>query len=438
MSLLLFGLLVAAPAQARPDERLDPPEVTHSRGLLSIRVKGVVAPAGEPLVARLRRDERTALEVAVTPDGSGAFSATLLTSRLLMADRYVLEVVRGAGDAALVSRPFQVGSDDDVKAARARLEAWYVAAHGALRELAVGLERRGRYHRALAGRVAPGADAGQTAALHLARFEQALQAWSAALCAARMDLATWDRRLVLPWRPDVGAALLEVVRALEAQADAWHAALARRAAAPTPDDLEAVAGRLIAARGLPATTIETWRPGALAEPPPGAPAGTAVLEGLTFTDGFAPLVDATGFALDVPAGFTALPADQRPTERLLLEGGPTRLIVQVQDLPDARQGDVLADAVETGAFEQYLSYKRLATDRLVDAQGAVTGVRLEFLAQVSPTSEEMVRVTQVSRWPPTGGRVFHLQVVYPPDAAAPAWLERVAASFEASGAEAGR
>lgn len=424
-------LLLALAAPARAEDRLDAPEVTHSRGLLSIRVKGVVREAPAPLVARLRRDDRTALEVAVAPDGEGAFSAALLTSRLLMADRYVLEVGPASG-SPLLSRTFQVGSDDEVAAARARLEAWYVAAHGALRELAVALERRGRYHRALAARVPEGGDAGQNAALHQARFEQALDAWSAALRAARMDLATWGRRLVLPWRPEVGAALLDVVRQLEAQADAWNAALSRRASPPTPDALEAAATKLIAALGLDPATLETWRPGPLAEPPPGAPAGTAALEGLAFTGGFARLVDPTGFALDVPEGLVALAADQRPTERLLLEGGPAKLIVQVQDLPDARAPDVLADAVETGAFEQYLSYKRLATDRLTDAQGVVTGVRLEFLAQVAQTNDQMVRVTQVSRWPAKGGRVFHLQAVYPPDAPAPAWLERVAGSFGAS------
>lgn len=428
----LAPLLVLLAAPARGEERLEAPEVTHSRGLLSIRVKGVVASTDGRLVARLRRDDRTALEVPLTPDGQGAFSATLLTSRLLMADEYVLEVVGSAGPAALLSRTFQVGSDDDVIAARARLQAWYLAAHGAVRELAVALERRGRYHRALAGRVPDGADPNQSAALHQARFEQALEAWSAALRAARMDLATWDRRLVLPWKPEVGAALLDVVRALEAQADAWHAALAGRAPAPPPDALDAAAARLIVALGLPPSTLETWRPGPLADPPPGAPAGTAALDGLTFTGGFAPLVDPTGFSLDVPEGLAALPADQRPTERLLLEGGATKLIVQVQDLPDARVPGVLADAVETGAFEQYLSYKRLSTERLLDAQGVVTGVRLEFLAQPAQTSDQMVRVTQVSRWPAGGGRVFHLQVVYPPDAPPPGWLERAATSFGAT------
>ncbi|MBX3469277.1 MAG: hypothetical protein KF878_20575, partial [Planctomycetes bacterium] len=163
-----------------------------------------------------------------------------------------------------------------------------------------------------------------------------------------------------------------------------------------------------------------------------APAGTAALEGLSFTGGFAPLRDATGFALLVPEGFKALAADQRPTERLVLEQGPTRILVQAQELPDLDGPEAFAVAVETGAFEQYLSYKRLSAERLPGPGGAPggapAGLRLEFLAQVERT-EELVRVTQVSRW--AGPRVFHLLLVRPRDAAAPAWLERVAGSFAA-------
>lgn len=413
---LLLLALAAAPA-ARADDRLEPPAISRSRGLLSISVEGRVASSG-PLVARVRRDGATALDLTVTPDDKGAFRAALLTPRLLLPDHYVLEV-GPPGGAAVVSRPFQVGDDDEVVAARARLEAWYRAAHGALRDLAVGLERRGLFHRALAA---------QDHALHVARFDAAFEGWSAALRAARMDLATWERRLVLPWRPEAGPALLEVVRALEARGAAWRQALTTRGAAPPADALERAAAALVQALGLPSAALEGWRPGPLAAPPAGAPAGTAALEGLSFTGGFASLRDATGFALLVPEGFKALAADQRPTERLVLEQGPTRILVQAQELPDLEGAEAFAVAVETGAFEQYLSYKRLSAERLPGPGGAPAGLRLEFLAQVERT-EELVRVTQVSRW--AGPRVFHLLLVRPRDAAAPAWLERVAGSFAA-------
>lgn len=423
--LIAFALAsLAAPAIAA-DARLDPPEVRRSRGLLAIAARGTLgAAARAPLVARLRRDDATALEVAVAPDATGAFSIDLLTPRLLLPDRYVLEVGPASGQA-LVTCAFQVGSDEEVAAGHARLDAWYRGAHGMLRDLAVALERRGHYHRALLAQDAP---------LHLARFEAAVDGWTAALRAARMDLAVWERRLLLPRRPEVGAALLDVVRVLEARADRWHAALSTRGAPPPDDDLQAAAATLVLALGLERDALEAWRPGRLVTPPaaqPGKAAGTAALDGLQFVGGFAALSDPVGgFHLDVPEGLSAQDADQKPTERLVLDGGAVKLVVQVQDLPDLRDPLAIAAMVETGAWEQYLSYKRLSTERLKDGAGVVTGVRIELLAEVEQTGQ-FVRVTHVSRWPAGGREVVHLQVVRPPLGEAPAWLTRVVASFGA-------
>ncbi|MCO5168422.1 MAG: hypothetical protein M9894_18945 [Planctomycetes bacterium] len=203
---------------------------------------------------------------------------------------------------------------------------------------------------------------------------------------------------------------------------------ARHARGRARPSRSSAAAALARALDLDPAVLDGWRPGPLARPAPGTPAGTAALEGLAFAGGVAPLRDPTGFTLLVPEGFRARPTDVRPAERLLLEQGDTKLIVQVQELPDAGGPEALAAAVETGAFEQYLSYKRLAAERLPGEGGAPAGVRLEFLAQVERT-EALVRVTQVSRW--RGARVFHLLIVRPRDAGAPAWLERVAGSFAA-------
>lgn len=407
-------LLFAAPALAQGE--LAAPEVTRSRGLLAISARGTVKASG-PLVARVRRGDRTALEVPVTPDASGAFAVDLLTPKLLLADRYVLEV--GApGGAALVSRELQVGTDEEVKAARARVGAWYRGAYSTLRDLSANLEQRGAFHRALAE---------QDPDLHQARFEAALDAWWAGLRAARMDLATWQRRLLLPWKPEVGAALGREIDVLAKRADRWRAVVKAQGTIEAPDLLTAM--ELIATLELSSgwhggeTVLDTWRGGDLGTPPAGAPAGTAALDGVRFEGGFGRLVDPVGFAFDVPEGATALPADQKPSERLLLDApGGARLVVQVQDLPDATDEAAVRAAVETGAWEQYLSYKRLSTT------GVESGVRIEFRAQVEQTGQT-VHVVQVSRRAKRPGRVLHLLIVRPPEQAPPAWLERVASSF---------
>lgn len=417
---VLFASL-AGPALAA-DARLDPPEVKRTRGLLAIAARGALgAPTSAPLVARLRRDDATALEVAVAPDATGAFSVDLLTPRLLLPDHYVLEV-GPKGGAPLVTRAFQSGTDAEIAAGHARLDAWYRGAHATLRDLAVALERRGHFHRALLAQDPP---------MHLERFDRAMDGWTVSLRAARMDLAVWERRLLLPRRPEAGAALLAMVRLLEARVALWQGALTTRGPAPNDGALKAAAATLVAALGLSPDALETWAAGPLATPA----AGEKALEGLPFVDGFAAFEDAIGgFRLDVPEGLTPQPADKRPTERLLLLQGPLNLVVQVQDLPDLQAPAAIADMIATGAWEQYLSYKRLSTERLLDASGAVTGVRLELLADVQGTDEEVrsVRVTQVSRWPTTGRRVVHLQVVTQPDAPPPPWLERVVASFGAT------
>lgn len=408
-------LLLALPALA---DGLEEAKLTRSRGLTAITAHGALAapPAGA-LVARLRRDDRVALEAPVELR-DGRVQVELLTAQLLLAGRYVVEV-GPPGAPALLSAPLAVGTDEEAAAAATRLDGWYRAARGTLRDLAAALDRRGRFHLAqLQALAAP-----EEKELHRARFGEFLDAWSAGLRAARMDLATFERRLLLPCRPAAAEALRDVVAALDARALAWKEALARPgAAAPSDAALRAAAGALLAALGLDAATLADWQAGPLAAPPPGSPAGTGVVaaaQGGVYAD-------PAGFRLPLPPGFEALPADQRPEERVILRlpdpagGDAARLLVQVQPLPDATTGEALAAAVEVSAWETFLSYKRLSS------APEAGGVRIEFEA-VEPRGGAKVRVIQWSRWTAKGGQVVHALLVRPAGAPAPAQVEQLVA-----------
>lgn len=401
-SLLLLALACPAGADPGPLERV---QARRARGLLVVTAAGK-ASATAPLVARLRSGERTALETPVTVT-DGGLEVELLTTRALLPGEYVLEVGE-PGKAALLQAPLVVGDAAEAKASAARMDAWYLAAAAALRDLSTSLERRGHYHHALV----------QDDADHRDRFGSFLDGWSASLRAARMDLASLERRLLLPPRPEVKDALLATVAALEAQAEAWLNGMHSRGVAPALDAVQKPAGALVEALAARAADegevrrrLDVWGVGSvrLHVPPAGSPPGTGAYEaaqGGVYADRDA------GFTIALPEGWTAREASYKPEERLVLNSKDeqVRLVVEAQVLPDARAPEQLAAAVETLAWEGYLSYKRLSSAPILEG-GVQVGVQITFEADMATGVARRVRVVQTSRWPATGGRLYHALVV---------------------------
>lgn len=414
LSLLLLAPLAAA-HEPGPLERV---EVRRSRGLLVVTAGAKAVPASTKLVARLRSGDRTALETPVAVTG-GALEVELLTTRALLPGTYTLEVGEPGARPAL-SSPVVIGDAAEAKASAARMDAWYLAAATALRDLSTALERRGAYH---------SAQVEVNGELHRARFESFLEGWSAALRAARMDLASLERRLLLPPRPEVVDALRGMVAALEARAQAWVSGMHSRGAAPPQEGLLGPAGVLLEAlaahaadEGAVRRRLDQWGPGTLWTPPAGSPAGTGAYE--VAKEGVYTDLEAS-FRLELPAGWRALEADRKPEERLRLTSKDEQvsLVVEVQPLPDAVTPEVLAAAVETLAWEGYLSYKRLESAPIVEG-GVQVGVRVTFEADVATGDRTRVHVVQTSRWPtgaePGKGRIYHALVVRHVGAAPPA------------------
>jgi hypothetical protein len=413
-------LVITAPSARAADlaGTLDPPSVTRARGLTTIGVHGKLAAATDrPFVVRLRRatpgpldEDRVALESPpkLEPDGL-AFSAALATPGLLAAGSYTLEVAP-AGDAARSSfaAPLAIGTAEEAAAAERRLVAWYRGAYGTFRDLATGLERRGLYHLALLRRTKD--------EVHRRRFlapGQFLTGWRASLLAARMDLATWERRVVLPSHAQVGKVLLRLVALLEARAKAWDDALTSpdvAVDAATKTALDAAAAELRAAMvALGAETeaalLAEWDVGPLAEPPPGSPAGTEALKGVAFSGGWGVLRDeALGFTLEVPEVAGVAAADQSPNDRVILDVPKRtetttpafRVIVQVRDYP-GHADDELAAALEVNAWEGYSSYERTGGRALSAADGG-PGLRLELDASFIQRADDATGTAGSSGW----------------------------------------
>ncbi len=406
----LLGLVLLAPlAAAHEPGPLERVEVRRSRGLLVVTAGAKAVAPSTKLVARLRSGDRTALETPVVVT-DGALEVELLTTRALLPGTYLLEVGEPGQKPALAAEVV-VGDAAEAKASAARMDAWYLAAAVALRDLSTSLERRGAYHFA---QVKVNGD------LHRARFESFLEGWSAALRAARMDLAGLERRLLLPPRPEVKDALLALVATLEARAEAWTSGLHSRGQPPEPDGLLKPAGVLIAAiaahaedEGAVRRRLDEWGAGPLCHPPAGSPAGAGaydVAKAGVYTD-----LEAS-FRIELPAGWKALEADRKPEERLRLTSPDEQvsLVVEVQPLPDALGPEVLEAAVQTFAWEGYLSYKRLESAPIVE-DGVHVGVRITFEADVATGDRTRVHVVQTSRWPsapsPGKGRIYHALVV---------------------------
>lgn len=416
MNRLALLLAFAAPALAAPGS-LAPPEVQERRGATVITSSGELPPgATGPLVARLRRGERTACEtpLSVGDGGLGPQAATagrveveLLVSGRLLPGRYRLEVAPAAGGEALLATELAVGDEAAVRAAEASQAAWLSAAAGTLRDLTAVLEQYGRFRAALAAGADRDGAFAQAEQLRLWLEE----VWRPAVRVAAMDLLTARRRVVLPPRPAAFEALGALLAAIQARGQAWESGVTGgKVIAPADSpELEARAGALL--RELGHADVEarlaSWRAGPLGQPAPLPPPGLA--QGGTWED---PL----GWRLEVPAGFQPEP-QAVPGDRLTLTRPGCTVIVRVRELPDARDAAALTRAVETINWETLRGYKPVATTPLPDGRG----VRIELTTDFAPLGQvgRPGRMVQVSLFPPGGGRSISLAVGWLPEEAPP-------------------
>lgn len=414
------SLQLVAAAEPGP---LSPPAHSERRGLTAIVSSGRL-PAGQDaagLVARLRRDGRTACETPVAAR-DGALEVELLLRGRLLAGRYALEVVRG--EEVLLQAPLVVGSEAEQAAVLTRHRAWLHGAAGALRDLAAALERRGVYH-LRRGELDP-----QRNVSRLSAFLN--DSWYPALRTAWLDLTTFQRRVVLAPEPEALEQLLAVHARLGERARAWDDAVTAlrsgRVEPPPPDPaLRAAAERLLATAwpaddaDARAERLRDWEAGPLGEPP--ADWDPALAQGGTWHD------QALGWRLELPAGFQGQPT-VRPDERLLLDGTGGRAVVTVSELPDARDAAALTAAVEALAWESFTSYKRLEGRPLTSAGTAgPVGLRLEFTAEFAGSPTHVVQRTLFAPTATGAGRVINLLVSWPLAAAPPAWLDALEAGF---------
>lgn len=386
--------VVQAQPAAPPRIAFDDVTVTRLRGITSIRLRGSLSAAitGQaPLQARLTRGEAVAMTAPVeVEDGQGRIR--FRTARLLLDGRYTVELV--AKGATACTALVQVGADAEVVAARARLMRWYQSAAGTLRQLTATLERRGRFHLALTqAKVRTG---------HEQAFnKEFLPDWNRALRVAAMDLATYRRRLLLPYRPELGQALRALLPLLQARRDAWQTAIVgetKRGVDPGPNErLEGQAEALLKLLGRPAGELNQWRAGILGEPPslpkPGAH------------------TDKIGFSITIPDGAQVLPP-VNPVDRLTFRFEKATVIVRVVERPDERTPKELREAVELGAWERWDSFKLLTSKARGDQ-----GVRLEYTARLrtrdrtAARAGATARVIQVTRFAKASGRTLSLILV---------------------------
>ncbi len=406
---LLACLLAAAPAQGQQDLEA---EVVQRAGLTTVSLEGPLPGAPGPVEGRLVAVDAPAEEPGRPParplvarglrDAQGRCRLQLRTARLLLPGRYAVEV-----EGARVA--FRLGSPEEERAARERMLAWYRGAAGTLRDLAAALERRGAFHLAAIERARARLDGEErrvAVATQRAAFSvEFLAAWSKALRIARMDLATYRRRVVFPPLPEVGRDLAALPPLLATRAEAWTAAVERSgAAAPGPAAaVLTIARRLLAALGEDPARLADWQAGDLASPPPPPPQGQGAYR------------DPVGFGLTLPEGARALPATS-PADRLTLIVGNGRAVVRVQDLPDSAQPAELTRRLEVAAWEGWESYERLSGEPL--GAGGASGLRLEFRARLPRYGErtaqyETAHVVQRSLFPAAGRRAVSLLLLWP-------------------------
>ena len=417
-----WGLALALLALAAPCAQGQDLEVSliQRRGLQLIQGRGAAPSQGGPLVARIRLGNRTALSAPVRI-ADGKVEIEVLTSRLLLPGRYALEVAPVAEDSEpVLSGELQVGSAEEARASRARQQAWLERAASTLRWLSSHLDRRGAF---TAAWITQDPEAAVQALEH---FQSWLEQWRATLRTARMDLATYEQRVLLPANPEAGEAMRALFPLLEARLTAWTllfqaTAEQRPGTAPSLGELEGAVGPILASLGRDASRIQHWTGGPLGELPP-------VTSVLSAKGGY---VSPLGFRFQAPDGYTVVrPTSGVPRDRLVFRGDGVWGVVQVSEFPDANTADVLSKETEVMNWESFLGYKRLKSER------TQSGLRIEFEARFGKLDGskalDRVRIVQKVLFPKEGGRVMALLVVRGQDVKAPASLAKLEAGFELS------
>ena len=410
MASLLGVLTLALPASAQ--EGVVGPQVVRSRGLTTLSFKGTL-PTGlgsaTDLSVSLRRGERSVKVGSIEVGEGGVFELRIRTARLLADGLYTLEV--GATGNETLRHGFRLGEPATAKAAATRLLGWYAGATSTFRQLTAALERRGAFHKTIATRDPKGALAQQEL------FEAFLDGWRRNLRMARMDLATYQRRVLLPGRPEVGDDLLALVPLLLTRGEEWEKALQPFGQTPGANvAVEAAATRLLKDQDRDATELNAWRAGPLGDPPAAKPPGPGAFR------------SALGFAITIPQD-AEVKAPRSPYDRLEFSTGGVTAIVRVEDRPSETTPDGFVRRLETDAWETWDSYKRLSSQRL---DGEI-GLRLEFRALYRG---QRVAVVQRSLFP-TGNhtRVVSLLVFRADGLSAPDVIKTLEASFRTGGSE---
>lgn len=413
MTRLLLPALLLLTASTAAAQGLASPTVTRRQGIVSVSFQGKLPAQAQgkgALVARLMRGSSSALQAAVDVAPGGTCTIRFRTPRLLLADRYDLALATQAQPKRVLVRvPVRVGTKAEASAAQRRMLDWYTGAVRTFRELTVALERRGAFHLALARR----SPDERHLAVYRTRF---LPQWTMALRLARMDLATYQRRLLLPYKPELGTELVGLFKLLKKRRDAWTKAIGKRKGPPAAAPLQAAAARIVKLLGQPASRAAEWSAGPLGKPVKAPKPG--------------PHTDPIGFKLTIPASAVMQPLPN-PTVRLSFRIEPARVRVEVLELPDEKTAKELIQRVELGAWEGRRSYKRLEREVLKDG----AGIRLEFTTSVpiiNTTRFLTLRVIQHSRFPKGGGRVISLVIERPEGKPLPDALLKLADTFKVS------
>ncbi|MGE0708327.1 MAG: hypothetical protein AB7N76_18335 [Planctomycetota bacterium] len=324
----------------------------------------------------------------------GRVRARLRTARILSPGRYRVALCAAGQAQPLAVLEVQLGTPAEAAAAEARLDGWYRGALRTFRELTATLERRGRYHSALA----LGGQGGHEGAYANDFLERS---WTPALLGARMDLLTFRRRMLLPPRPELLDALEALAAALVAQRDAWSAAILERKGqgAPLEQDLAPKVEAVLKAGAALGPEPADWAPGPLAELP------RAPVPGETFRS------QALGFELAIPAG-AEVRRPNDPVDRVVLAVAGSTVIVQVRELPDDRDAAALIQRLEVGAWEGWDSYVRLRSAPLPDGAGLVLDFKARLLDRATKHAT-VALVHQRTLFPPGGRRVVSLLFLRP-------------------------
>ena len=393
---LLIGAccLLSAPAHAQPASGWTV-ERARQRAFVDVYLRGELPEAVEDeeayraFLCRSPQGERIRLRAEEQPAG---VRLRLRSPRRLLPGAYTLLFLGAQGDQILAQEPLQVGSAAEAKASGERIDAWYRGALSTFRELSATLERRGRFHSALSAAGEEGHLQGSFERDFLAR------SWTPGLVGARMDLATFRRRLVLPPRAQLLSALERLAAALAPRREAWRQALTRREAALAPAPLEgAIQPVLRAGAPLGPTPLAGWLGGPLGELPAPPTPGE-------------PYTSALGFHLTLPAG-CSVERPRDPINRVFAKVAGSNVLVQVREVPDATTPEQLREVLEVGAWETWDSYKRLSGGPL--EQG---GHELDFRAQILRRQDGTIqpaRVYQYSLFRQEGGRIYSLVILRP-------------------------